>query len=77
MKALYTKELVSLWSGSKKFININGHRLFAWQEEDGLLFFRWDKKCFALKAEAFRTDAPCFIEEVCRIVSLIFWWPEK
>lgn len=76
MQALTPSDVVSLWAGSKKYININGKRFSTWQE-NGQLCFLWGNKEIDLPISIFNEGDKDFIPELCRIISLIFWWPER
>ena len=76
MQPLLPNQLISLWDGEKKYIIINGKRFSSWQEQ-GMLCFKWGDTEIDLDFDIFWEQSPKFFEELCRIVSLIFFWPEK
>lgn len=67
---------MSVWTGEKKYININGKRFSSWQEQ-GMFCFKWGKEEIDLSIGIFNVQDKEFLSELCRIVSLIFFWPEK
>lgn len=75
MKPLLPKDLISVWTGEKKYINLNGKRFTSWQE-NGMLCFQWGKTEIDIKHSVFNVSDEDFLKELCRIVSLIFFWPE-
>lgn len=74
LQQLTPADIISVWTGEKKYININGKRFSSWQEK-GQLCFLWGKNRVEIALSIFREGDCKYLTELCRIIGLIYWGP--
>lgn len=71
MESITPSQLVSLWSGEKKFVVINGKR-FRCCVANNEYQFKYGDDVFSLPAGAFNQESEEFLPTLAKIVSLVF-----